>query len=162
VTDQRFELWRVMSGAHATIGTLYFTTPARRALCWTLEDHFSAVKVHGMTRIPAGSYALALRTEGGMHARYTARFGDFHRGMIWLQHVPGFEYVYLHCGNTDADTEGCILLGNVATESVSEAGMLGASEAAYRRVYPLLADPLSQGTHVWLQITDLDTPPGAA
>ena len=37
-------------------------------------------KVYGETRIPAGTYKLKLRTEGGYHQKYSKRFPDIHRG----------------------------------------------------------------------------------
>lgn len=154
------ELWRIMSGLESTIGVLYATDTRRQALCFTLEDQFQKVKVKAETRIPAGTYKVTLRTDGPMHERYAQRFGPLHKGMLWIRDVPGFEYVYLHCGNTDQQTEGCPLLGDVATESVHQRGSLANSETAYRRVYPQVAAHLLAGHEVRLQITDVDQPPG--
>lgn len=115
--------------------------------CFTLEDPVRKIKLYGRTAIPAGQYVLKLRTEGGLHERYVRRFGDWHRGMLWLQDVPGFEYVYLHIGNTPDDTEGCILVG--ATQSRD---CLGNSEAAYREIYPLIADAIESGDDVLIDV----------
>lgn len=116
--------------------------------CYTLEDERRAVKVKGETRIPAGRYKLALRQEGKMHPKYAARF-PFHQGMLWLLNVPGFEYVYIHIGNDDDDTEGCILVGL----SVKD-GYLAASEAAYKKLYPLLADAIQTGIGAEIIVQD--------
>lgn len=115
--------------------------------CFTLEDPTRKIKVWGQTCIPAGQYVLKLRKEGGMDMRYAARFGNWHRGMLWLQDVPNFEYVYLHIGNTPADTEGCILVG-----STVERDAIGGSEAAYREIYPVIADAIEAGDDVLLDV----------
>ncbi len=78
---------------------------------FTVEDEFRTVKVAGETRIDPGEYRIRLRREGGMVKRYDKRFSPFHDGMLWLQDVPGFKWVYIHAGNSDDDTEGCILVG---------------------------------------------------
>lgn len=151
------DLFRVMSGAESTLGVLYRTMDGRRRpLCFTLEDQFQREKIAGETRIPPGTYLLALRTEGGFHERYAERFGALHRGMLWLQDVPGFDLVLVHCGNTDQETRGCILVGEVA--DMWDRGSLARSEVAYRRVYPELAAWIIAGEDVRLRITDVDTP----
>ena len=61
----------------------------KKFLAYTLEDEQRDVKVYGETRIPAGTYKLKLREEGGFHNKYLARYGaDWHHGMIWVQDVP--------------------------------------------------------------------------
>lgn len=117
--------------------------------CWTLEDEGRVVKVPGETRIPAGRFRIVLRKEGPMHERYAKRFGAMHKGMLWIQDVPGFEFIYIHIGNTDEDTRGCLLVG----ERYSDAGTLMGSERAYRRLYARIAAALECGEPVWITIT---------
>ena len=80
----------------------------RERLCFTLEDQRRlGEKVAGETSIPLGTYEIKLRTEGGMHEKYLRQFMELpHQGMLHLQNVPDFEWVYLHIGNTDDDTLG--------------------------------------------------------
>jgi hypothetical protein len=100
-------LQRQILTSQSTIGELdVFGTKV-----FTLEDTRRLHKVWGETRIPAGVYAIGLRSAGGMHERYKARYGDTHHGMIWIKDVPLFEWIYIHVGNTAADTQGCILVG---------------------------------------------------
>ena len=33
-------------------------------------------------------------------------------GMLHVLDVPNFKYILIHCGNTDEDTAGCLLLGD--------------------------------------------------
>ncbi len=107
---------RLWENEDATAGRLFLPIDegagvSRQAVFYTCEDERREVKVAGETRIPAGEYQIRLRREGGMVRRYDKRFAPFHDGMLWLQDVPNFEYVYIHVGNTDDDTEGCILVG---------------------------------------------------
>lgn len=121
-------------------------------LCATLEDEAREVKVRGETRIAAGRYEVLLRNEGGMTGRYAQRFPEIHKGMLWLQGVPDFEYVYIHTGNTDDHTEGCILVGSAVDYAT---GFLGKSSIAYEYVYPLIAHELSVGNQVFITIEDV-------
>lgn len=113
-------------------------------VCFGLEDEFRTIKVAGETRIPAGIYPVGLRTAGKHHQQYKQRFADLHRGVLHIQDVPGFEYVLIHCGNTQADTSGCLLVG---TGAIAEPGNMSISRsvAAYRRLYPMVADAAAAG-----------------
>ena len=114
--------------------------------CHTLEDEERAVKKYGETRIPDGTYEVTLRTEGGFHKRYLNKFGDdFHKGMLWVRNVPGFEYILIHIGNDDDDTAGCLLVG---TSSDAYKGFIGGSTNAYKKMYPKVAEALLKGEKV--------------
>jgi hypothetical protein len=115
-----------------------------RFVCFGLEDEFREEKLAAETRIPAGSYVVGLRTEGGFHARYGRRFADIHRGMLHILNVPNFEFILIHCGNTDEDTAGCLLVGSQALTEPGEMRVLQ-STAAYRRFYPMVVDAAANG-----------------
>lgn len=150
------ELWRYNSNDDATIGImLERRTDTWRRLCFTCEDEYRLKKVARETRISAGRYRITLRTAGGMSTRYATRFGSMHKGMLWLQDVPGFSWIYIHIGNDDDDSEGCILVG----ESTNETALtIQQSTSAYKRVYRQLARAITDGEEVWLTIRDLDRP----
>lgn len=118
--------------------------------CFGLEDEHRDQKVPGETRIPAGRYEIKLQTVGVLHNKYSARFAGVHVGMLALQNVPGFAGVMIHVGNTDDDTEGCILLGDVAMAS----GALGDSVAGYRKAYAKISDKLRRGEKVFIDVLD--------
>lgn len=78
---------------------------------YSLEDTFrGGMKVPGQTSINPGRYEVKPREEGGMHKRYCAKY-DWHRGMLWLQDVDNYEWIYIHNGVNHEHTKGCILVG---------------------------------------------------
>lgn len=116
--------------------------------CYTLEDEFREVKVKGKTRIPDGTYKVELRTEGGFHANYLNRYGSsFHKGMLWVKKVPGFEYILIHVGNDDSDTAGCLLVGSTSDKDKS---FIGASGNAYKALYPKVLKALQKNEDVYI------------
>ena len=119
---------------------------------YTLEDTKRAHKVFGETRIPAGTYRLVLRNEGGMTQRYKARFPEMHKGMIWLEDVPMFEWVYIHIGNSAQDTEGCILVGMKSGDN-----HIYASKDAYKLIYPKIVAAIN-GLGCQIEVRDEDEP----
>jgi hypothetical protein len=150
-----YSLERYGFGADSTLGKLYqLTDEGREFQCFTLEDEIREIKIPGETAIPRGTYEIKLRTEGGMHEKYLRKFLELpHRGMLHLQSVPEFTFVYLHIGNTDDATRGCPLLGRVPNTTASGEFQVYESTAAYRELYPKLADPIAAGERVVLEVT---------
>lgn len=107
---KRLLLQRLYHRFGPTIGAIFLDGQFE---CWTLEDPPQQIKIPGRTRIPAGEYQIKVRTEGGMHADYSQRFPEEHEGMLHLQNVNNYKYIYIHIGNTERDTEGCILVGKL-------------------------------------------------
>lgn len=116
--------------------------------CYTLEDEPREVKVKGSTRIPSGTYEIKLRTEGGHHQRYSQKFPEFHKGMLHVQDVPNFTWILIHIGNTDDDTEGCLLVGDSAVSNKDDKGRINSSTIAYKRMYQKVAEALERGEQV--------------
>ena len=91
------EVLRFSSQKDSTNGLLFDVTGGkRRFLCYTLEDEHREDKVAGETRIPSGTYRVTLRTTGGFHGRYLKKYGEMHKGMLWVRDVPGFELSLIH------------------------------------------------------------------
>ena len=154
----KYEVLRVSSGKDSTSGLLFEVSQNKRTfLAYTLEDEQRDVKVWGETRIPAGTYKLKLRTEGGFHNKYASKYGNFHKGMIHVQDVPGFEYILWHTGNTDEHTAGCLILGNTQTNNrIAKDGFIGSSVDAYKFVYPRVSAAIKAGADVEVTYVDYD------
>jgi len=91
--------------------------------CYTLEDKVRPVKIAGKTAIPAGRYEVIID--------FSQRFG---RLLPLLLNVPDFEGVRIHPGNTAANTEGCILVGDEKSQD-----LVGKSRAAFDRLFAKLS-----------------------
>lgn len=130
-----------------SIGVLYKNS---KILCFTLEDEKRTIKINGETRIPFGTYEIKLRTFGSMSERYSKKF-HFHKGMLHLQNVPNFSFVYIHIGNTDDDTAGCILVGN---ELNIKKNMLIGSTLSYTELYQDMLSELNQGNKIFINVID--------
>lgn len=100
LTVKRFEY-----GSTYCIGKLYIDGEFH---CYTLEDKVREDKtkdvwewkVAGETAIPSGTYKILIDWSN-----------RFQRRLPHLMEVPGFTGVRIHSGNTDKDTEGCLLVG---------------------------------------------------
>lgn len=135
-------LYRYSGQNDSTPGLLFFND---KFLCHTIEDAWSMVKFKGRTRIPAGTYEIELYSQGNMTLEYSKLFPKMHEGMLHLKNVPDYEGVLIHCGNTTADTMGCLLVGDVAYSNAVVEGSIGASRKCYERIYPLLRDAAKAG-----------------
>jgi len=153
------EVIRFSSGTDSTNGILFETIhqgneidgifKQTKFLAYTLEDEQRSEKVFGETRIPDGVYKLGLRKVGGYHARYSKRFPHIHIGMLHVLDVPGFEYILIHCGNTDEHTAGCLLVGDSQENNqITKDGFIGKSTQAYKRIYPRIAEAVDCGEQV--------------
>jgi hypothetical protein len=130
-------LQRDASANDCTIGNMFIDGVFE---CYTLEDVVRPYgeKVYGKTAIPAGQYHVIVNMSN--------RFKTL---MPLLLNVPGFEGVRIHPGNTSADTEGCILVGQNRTDK-----SIGGSRAAYAQLLPKIQAALAAGDTVFITIED--------
>ena len=87
--------------------------------CYTLEDVERPVKIKAETAIPKGTYNVIINMSN-----------RFKRLMPLLLKVPNFEGVRIHAGNTNHDTEGCILVGQTRNKN-----FIGQSRKAYEKLF---------------------------
>ncbi len=142
---------RYSSGEESTLGLFFID---KKFACYTLEDEYREKKVYGETRIPAGRYRVILRTAGSHHIRYKQKFPEFHKGMLHVTQVPNFSHILIHIGNTDDDTEGCLLVGESTYSNVKQIGRINSSTIAYKRIYPVIASAIENGDEVWIRYQD--------
>lgn len=111
-------------------------------LCDALEDTVRDLgpngegKIYGHTAIPSGTYQV-IRT---MSPR-------FKKMLPLLLKVPFFEGVRIHPGNTEADTEGCILVGMNTT-----AGRVNNSRMMFSLLDEKIEQALKRGEKVEIEI----------
>jgi hypothetical protein len=87
--------------------------------CYTLEDIERPVKIKAETAISKGTYKVIINQSN-----------RFKRLMPLLLNVPNFEGVRIHAGNTNHDTEGCILVGRTRSKD-----FIGQSRKAYEKLF---------------------------
>mgnify|MGYP003654687484 FL=1 len=155
----KLEVLRISSQSDSTNGILFRVNDdgSKKFLAYTLEDEYREEKVMHETRILAGTYKITLRTVGGHNIKYAKRFKDIHKGMLWVRNVPGFEYILIHCGNTDEHTSGCLLVGTTQKSNkgiANKNGFVGRSTQAYFDVYPAIADALEADEEVTITYVD--------
>lgn len=149
---------RINSDDESTTGVMYQVHGDwNEFLGFTCEDEHRDVKVAGETRIKAKIYQIKLRNEGGLTQKYKSIYPDIHKGMLHLQNVENFKYVYIHHGNTDKHTEGCILIGWGAMCHPTEPNTILNSRDCYRNLYKRIIKALDAGEPVWLTVRDKDS-----
>ena len=95
-------------------------------------------KIPGETAIPAGRYEIK--------DTYSPRFK---KNVLEVVNVPGFQGIRIHPGNTEADTEGCLLLGLKGNErSISE------SRKAIEQFNKDVRAEFAKGNKVFITITN--------
>ncbi len=93
----KIQIKRLHKTENSTIGEM---TIDGKFECYTLEDKERDVKIKSETAIPKGTYKVIINQSN-----------RFKRLMPLLLNVPNFEGVRIHAGNSNHDTEGCILVG---------------------------------------------------
>src|SRR5688572_15576827 len=126
-----FLLQRFSDNRSSTIGLLFKKGIPFPFECYTLEDEFRESKVSGETRIPAGTYKIVLqKNETPKTLQYRKKYPWF-KHHVMIENVPGFVGIYIHIGNDDKDTDGCLLLGDSADNNKVGPGTIHNSTVAF-------------------------------
>lgn len=139
-----------------TIGALEI---AGRKVCDTLEDKdrgltdrqpedvIKRIKVHGETAIPTGTYRVDMDSVSPRFSRQTYYQKVCAGKLPRLVGVKGFVGVLIHAGNTSADTQGCILVGQN-----KEVGKVLNSRDTFEHLYKLMAQARAKGEEITITI----------
>lgn len=89
---------RLIDSDWGTLGRLIMTQGQKELRLFALEEEDQQNR-RNVSRIPEGTYRI--------RRVYSPRFGE----TFEVLDVPGRSHVLFHRGNTEEDTEGCILMG---------------------------------------------------
>lgn len=134
------KLNRIFLGSSATIGELLVND---KYLCDTLEDRVrpEGEKVYGKTAIPEGTYEMVLS--------YSPRFKKI---LPEILNVPNFTGIRIHCGNSSADSSGCILVG---TWDGEKEDWVSDSKIAFNKLMSLLEEATNNKEKVTITVKSL-------
>jgi hypothetical protein len=141
VANMKLLLQRDIKAPEFTLGSLFINGERK---FYTCEDRVRQIdgvpviewKVAGTTAIPRGIYRVIIN--------FSNRFQTF---LPLLLDVPGFAGVRIHAGNTEKDTEGCILLGTGRMRnSVTN------SRYAMSQFLPMLKEAQKRGETITIEI----------
>lgn len=130
---------------NSTIGVLYVDGKFE---CFILEDRDRELsnnmnlaeiqkrKVYAKTAIPTGRYEIIITPSN-----------RFKRRLPLLVNVPGFEGIRIHTGNTNEDTEGCLLPGQ--TRGVD---FVGNSRVAFNNLFNKLDAAIRMNKKIFITI----------
>ena len=134
----KLKLKRIALKDTYTIGKLYIDG---EYFCDTLEDTVRDLnkngvfdngekKIYGKTAIPYGTYNVKWT--------YSNKFKKY---MPLIENVPSFAGIRIHAGNSSADTQGCILVGeNKAVGKVLN------SKNTVNKLYPIIQNACKKGS----------------
>ncbi len=148
-----YTLQRVDSRSDSSYGVLFDSDMTHK--CFIIEDEPREVKVDGETRIPAGTYQIKHRE---VLSPLTKKYREKYPWFNWhleLQNVPDFTHCYIHVGNFESNTEGCLLTNKNVSE-VNGQWVGGNSVKAFGEVYKEMSYYLDQGYEVYITIRDED------
>lgn len=155
----KLEVKRIYRGPLYTIGHLYIDG---KYFSDTLEDpdrgltqdmalsEILRIKVKGDTCVPYGTYKVNLNIVSPMYSNlkkypYTA---EAKGKMPRIMNVPGFDGILIHAGNTQADTMGCLLVGENKVK-----GKVINSQATWKKLYPILKKANDKGETITITYT---------
>lgn len=122
-------------------------------ICYTLEDEtreqpgvdVTDWKIKANTAIPSSGYA------GRAYIVTLEQSGRFGPDTLTINDVPGFTAIRMHAGNTEADTEGCPLLGM----AINAGGIVGGTSGpAVKLVKEIVRNALAGGETVTLEVVN--------
>ena len=136
-------LKRYNFGEKSTLGKLFV---GGVFFCYVLEDKVREIenepvakwKIPSQTAIPRGQYKVIID--------FSSHFGT---ELPHILDVPGFDGVRIHWGNTDIDTEGCLLVGS----SVVNEDFISNSRATFNHLFDLMEASYERGGDISIEVS---------
>lgn len=110
-------------------------------------DKIKELKKPSITAIPRGTYEITLDVPSVKYGSSTFYKQVCNGKVPRLLNVKGFEGILIHAGNTDKDTEGCLLVGLNRVK-----GQVINSRETFRELYKLLKDKHDKGEKITIKI----------
>lgn len=119
---------------------------------YALEDPMREKKISKITGIPLGDHAVKLTYSPKFSAKYDGK-------AIPEIMAPGFAGIRIHSGNTELDTDGCILVGSSIVEREDGKGWIVKDTAKLsRNLNLLIMNEINSGKKViWKKINGIVT-----
>lgn len=153
MNDKHYTLQRLSGLDDSSYGVL-FDNDTKQQIAFVIEDEKRDIKVKGETRVPSGTYGIKKREVlSPLTKKYRNKFEyfDYH---LELQDVSGFENIYIHIGNFERNTDGCLLVNNgVRLQNGDWVGI--DSTSCYEEVYKKISKDLESGK-VFITVFDED------
>ena len=140
----------VLRYSHQEEDTLSLIFVDGKFFCYGLEDEYRSQKVKGETRIPEGCYALDfLEQDTPLTLKYRDRYSWFTHHLE-VKDVPNFSNIYIHIGNKEGDTAGCLLVGNEVNSNTEGYGFLKNSRVTFEKLYKQISKRLKKGDDIFI------------
>lgn len=149
-------LQRIYTSSNYTIGRLYADNIY---ICDTIEDvdrgldcnmplaKLQQLKIANVTAIPSGTYNILMNVISPKYSKSNYYMNICNGKVPRLDNVPAYSGVLIHCGNTAADSSGCILVGENKVK-----GQVINSRKTFERLYKLLKEAYNKGEKITLTI----------
>ena len=156
---------RAFDNGKDTIGKLFYRDQFYQDLkyVYTLELAHHEKKIKGETRIPGDRFYEVIPRKGGhIYEAYCKSSIEAIRaftqkyGVLEIMNVPDYENVLIHTGNKSADSESCVLTGDMANNNSLTSGFISGSMDAYARFVGAVGYYLDKGESTRLEIVDFD------
>ena len=117
-----------------------------------LDDSMPLAKIKelkkpSITAIPKGTYEITLDVISPRFCTKTFYKQVCDGKLPRLLNVKGFEGILIHAGNTDKDTDGCLLVGQNKVK-----GQVINSQDTFKELYKLLKDKHDKGEKIIIKI----------
>jgi hypothetical protein len=143
---------RYLDDGETTLGLIFLRN---KFFAYTLEDAHNEVKIEKKTRIPAGVYKVDFNKNlTDLTKKYRNTYGSWFDFHLEIKHIPNFQNVYIHVGNTHDHSDGCILIADGVSAGTSKS--LQYSRNAFERFYKTTSALLKSNEPVTIQIINED------